>query len=104
LHAPAVKLDGDSSELEIVLRKKDGQTLIHFINGAGATDSGRFRNSGIVPRTGPIPFHVRFPAAPASVVLEPGGTPLTGEYKAGAWHGVLPDLHVHSIVRVTAQP
>jgi hypothetical protein len=103
LHEPAVKLDGESSELEIVLRKKDGQTLIHFINGAGATDSGRFRNSGVVPRTGPIPFNVRLSAAPASVVLEPEGTPLTGEYKAGAWRGILPDLHVHSIVRVTAE-
>lgn len=100
LHEPMVKLDGDYPQLEIVLRKKDGQTLIHFINTAGAPDTAEVRHTGIVPRTGPIRFQVRLPAAPSSMILEPEGTPLNGEYSAGSWRGLLPDLDLHSIVRI----
>jgi len=100
LHAPMVSLDGDHPAVEIVLRRKSGQTLVHLINTEGAPDTGEFRHSGMVPPTGPIRLRIRLAAAPAQVVLEPQGTPLAGEYKAGAWQGVLPDLHIHSIVRV----
>jgi hypothetical protein len=100
LHEPVVQLDGDYPQLEIVLRKKQGQTLIHFINTEGAEDTPEIRNLGVVPRTGPLRFLVRLPAAPSAVVLEPEGTALAGEYTAGAWRGVLPDLHLHSIVRI----
>ena len=100
LHAPMTKLDGDYPALEIVLRKKEGQTLIHLINSAGAPDTAESRHSGIVPSTGPIGLRLRLPQAPSKVWVEPEGTPLAGEYKAGEWAGVLPDLHVHSFLRV----
>jgi hypothetical protein len=100
LHAPMVSLDRNDPAVEIVLRRKNGQTLIHLINTEGAPDTGEFRHSGMVPPTGPIRLRIRLAAAPAHVVLEPEGTPLAGEYKSGAWQGVLPDLHIHSIVRI----
>ena len=98
-----VSLEGDHADLEIVLRKKDARTLIHLINPAGTPVTGEFRHTGIVQRTGPIRFKVRLPAAPSSVTLEPEGTLLTGKYEGGEWHGILPDLHVHSIVRVSGE-
>jgi len=100
LHAPMVQLDGDYPAVEVVLRKKDGQILIHLINTEGTPVTGEFRHSGVVPRTGPIRLRVRLGKAPARVVLEPEGTLLSGEYKAGEWQGVVPDLHVHSMVRI----
>jgi hypothetical protein len=103
LHAPIVSLDGDYENLEIILRKKDNQTLIHLVNSAGAPVTGEFRHTGVVPPTGPIRLRMRLPAAPSSVVLEPEGTLLKGEYEAGEWRGILPDLHIHSIVRVSGE-
>jgi hypothetical protein len=100
LYAPMVSLGSDDPALEIVLRRKDGQTLIHVINTEGAPDTGEFRHSGIVPRTGPMRLRIRLAAAPAKVVLEPEGTLLRGAYKDGAWEGELPELHIHSIVRI----
>ncbi|HWG20590.1 MAG TPA: alpha-amylase family protein [Terracidiphilus sp.] len=100
LYAPVVTLEGDYPEVEVVLRRKEGQTLVHFIDTAGMPVTGQFRHQGVVPRTGPIRMRIRLPKAPSSVVLEPEGTVLAGEYKAGAWLGVLPDLHIHSMVRI----
>jgi hypothetical protein len=102
LHKPLVRIEGDYPALEIVLRKKNGQACIHFINSAGAPVTGEFRHTGVVPRTGPLRWGVRVSAAPSKVVLEPEGTALAGEYQAGEWRGLLPDLHVHSIVRMDA--
>ena len=99
LHAPIVRLDGDHPALEVVLRKKDGQTLLHLINSAGAPDTSEFRHSGVVPSTGPIHLRMQLPSAPSKVFHEPEGTPLTGEYKSGEWRGLLPDIHIHSIIR-----
>ena len=100
LHLPMVQLDADNPAVEIVLRKKDGQILIHLINTEGTPVTGEFRHSGVVPHTGPIGLRVRLGKAPARVVLEPEGELLSGEYKAGEWQGVLPNLHVHSMVRI----
>ena len=100
LYAPMVTLEGDYPEVEVVLRRKDGQTLIHLINTAGVPVTGQFRHQGVVPRTGPIRMRIRLPKAPSRVVLEPEGTALAGEYKDGEWQGTLPDLHVHLMVRL----
>jgi hypothetical protein len=100
LHAPMVTIDGDYPSLEIVMRKKDGQILIHFINTGGAPVTGEFRHSGIVPPIGPIHFKIRLPAPPSKVTLEPDGTSFAGNYEAGEWRGVLAELYVHSILRV----
>ncbi|MFP5210784.1 MAG: hypothetical protein ACLGRW_16010 [Acidobacteriota bacterium] len=100
LHAPSVSLEGDYPEVEVVLRRKEGQTLVHLINTAGVPVTGQFRHQGVVPRTGPIRLRLRLPQAPSRVVLEPEGSILAGEYKAGEWQGTLPDLHVHSFLRI----
>jgi hypothetical protein len=100
LHAPMVRMDGNYPALEVVLRKKEGQILVHFVNSAGAPDTAEQRHSGIVPSSGPIRLHIRLSRAPAKVWVEPGGGLLTGEYKAGEWTGVVPDLHVHSFLRL----
>jgi hypothetical protein len=48
---PMVRLDGDYPALEIVLRQKAGQTLIHLINTDGVPVANGFRHSGVVPNT-----------------------------------------------------
>jgi hypothetical protein len=100
IHAPMVRLDGEYPSVEMVLRRKNGQMLVHLINLAGMPDTGEFRHTGVVPRTGAIGVRMRLPNAPGEMVLEPEGTKLAGRYEAGEWIGTLPDLHVHSMIRV----
>ena len=100
LHEPAVKIDGDHPMLEIVQRKKTGQTYIHLINAAGSVTASEFRDVEAVPRTGPLKIAIRLPVAPSQVVLEPGGLALAGQYEAGEWRGSLPDLYIHSILKI----
>lgn len=100
LPQPMVRVADSHPALELVLRSEDGNVLLHFINAAGAPDSSEFRHPGIVPHTGPIHFSVRLAAKPAAVTLEPEGSPLAGDYQNGYWHGILPDLHIHSMVRI----
>lgn len=97
---PTVSLASPNPAIEVVLRRKDGQTLVHLINTEGAPDSGAFRHSGMVPPTGPLRLRIRLAAAPKHVFLEPEGTPLRGTYRNGLWEGVLPNLHVHAILRI----
>ena len=103
LYVPMVNLDGNYPALEIVLRKKNGQMLVHLINSEGAPVTSEFRHSGVVPCTGPIRLRMQLSAAPSKVVLEPDGIALSGDYEAGEWRGLLPDLHVHAIIRVEGE-
>jgi hypothetical protein len=100
LHSPMVRMEGEYPVLEVVLRKKEGEMLIHLISPAGAPDTAEHRHGGIVPSTGTIRLHIRLSRAPAKVWVEPEGVLLKGEYKAGDWTCVLPGVHVHSILRV----
>jgi hypothetical protein len=103
LHAPMVRMDGKYPALEIVLRKKEGQMLIHFVNSEGAPDSSEHRHSGIVPSSGAVRLRILLSRAPAKVWVEPEGRLLAGEYKGGEWTGVLPDLSVHSFLRIESR-
>ncbi len=105
VHPPKVRLIPENPAIEVVLRMKNGQTLVHLINTEGAPVTGELRDSGVVPRTGPLRLRIRLSEPPLNVFLEPAGTPLPGEYLStestgGEWSGVVPDLHVHSIIRV----
>jgi hypothetical protein len=105
VYAPMVHLYPENPAIEVVLRKKIGQMLIHLINSEGTPVTSEFRHSGVVPRTGPIRLRIRLSEPPLNVFLEPDGPPLSGEYLStestvGEWSGVVPDLHVHSIIRV----
>jgi hypothetical protein len=46
---------------------------------------------------------MRLSAAPSQAVLEPDGIALSGDYEAGEWRGLLPDLHVHAIIRIEGE-
>src|ERR1700750_2854673 len=100
LHAPIVRMDSEYPALEVVLRKKDGQMLVHFVNSEGAPDSAEHRHSGVVPSSRPIRLHIQLSKAPAKVWVEPEGRLLAGEYKGGEWSCVLPGLSVHSFLRI----
>jgi hypothetical protein len=104
-----VTLEPENPAIEVVLRRKNGQILIHLINTEGAPVTGEFRHTGIVPSTGPIRIRIRLAEPPLNVFLEPDGSKLNGEYQpqgstGGDWRGVLPDLHVHAILRIESKP
>jgi hypothetical protein len=97
--------ESENPAIEVVLRKKNGQLLIHLINTEGAPVTSEFRHSGVVPQTGPIRIRIRLCEPPLKVFLEPDGTLLSGEYVStestgGEWSGVVPDLHIHTIIRI----
>ena len=100
LHRPMVRLEGDYPEVEVVVRRKNGEMLVHLIHTAGAPVTGAFRHLGVVPNTGPVRFKMQLGSKPSRVVLEPEGKVLKGEYFDGEWRGELPDLHIHAILRV----
>jgi hypothetical protein len=105
VHPSIVRLNPENPAIEAVLRKKNGQLLIHLINTEGAPVTGEFRHSGVVPQTGPIRIRIRLSEPPLKVFLEPDGTLLSGEYVStestgGEWSGVVPDLHIHTIIRI----
>jgi hypothetical protein len=45
-------------------------------------------------------LRLRLSSAPSKVWIEPEGTLLKGEYKAGEWTGVLPEFQVHRFLRL----
>jgi hypothetical protein len=97
---PRVRLDRALPQIEVVLRKKSSQLLVHLVNTLGAPISSDFRHSGVVPPTGPVNITIRLSARPSKVVLEPAGVALQGRYEAGAWSGTVQEIGVHSILRI----
>jgi hypothetical protein len=100
LREPVVQIDGEFPEIEVVLRKKSGAVLVHLVNSAGAAVSGEFRDWGAVPRTGAIRLHVRMKTVPPKAAIEPGNMAVSGEYSDGVWSVTVPDVHVHTIMRL----
>jgi hypothetical protein len=96
---PAVSITANLPALEIVLRRKKGDVLLHLINLENAPVTGEFRHPGYVPPTGPFTMTVRLPSSPSRVTLEPDGTTLSGSFDEGVWRGGIPSVAIHSIVR-----
>jgi hypothetical protein len=65
--------------------------------------TGESRSSGVLPGTGPIRLRIRLSAAPSQMVLERDRIPASGDYEDGERRGLLPNLHVHAIIRVEGE-
>jgi hypothetical protein len=102
LRPPAVSIDAKFSALEIVLRHKEGDVLLHLINLENAPVTGEFRHPGYVPPTGPFTIAVRLRSSPSRVTLEPGRTTLAGNFAEGVWRGSIPEVAIHAIIRFEA--
>ncbi|MBK7930223.1 MAG: hypothetical protein IPJ98_22945 [Bryobacterales bacterium] len=100
LFEPLVKVEAAKS-VELSLRTKGTDLLIHLIDTIGMQVSGDHAAPDAVPRTGPMEIAVGgLTKAPRRVRLEPGGAVLQGRWSGGVWKGTVPGMHIHSVVVV----
>ena len=97
---PRVRMEGARPQIEVALRKKSDQMLVHLVDTSGAPTSSEFRHNGVVPPTGPVNIAVRTSSRPSKVVLEPAGLVLQGIYADGIWSATIPEIGIHSILRL----
>lgn len=94
---------GAPPTVEVVLRRKNGQLMIHLLNNAGMQVAGDYSTTDFVPEVGPVTL--RLASAPSRVQLAPGGQVLTPVHNQlqgkDFWEIRVPKLHIHSIVMVS---
>jgi hypothetical protein len=85
--------------VEVVLRRKDNQLLVHLLNATNMQVAGDFATTDYVPHIGPIRLFFG-KEKPKSVTLVPDGSVLTPLLIRDAWMVEIPQLHIHSIAAV----
>ncbi|MCL4852002.1 MAG: hypothetical protein KJZ78_11565 [Bryobacteraceae bacterium] len=100
IFTPDVSIEAPPT-VEMALRRKHGQRLVHLINVTAMQVSGDYAAIDYVPSAGPIVLKVRG-TRPRSVRIEPGGITLSvsPDQKAGTWKTEIPSIHLHEIVSV----
>ena len=92
------------SWVEVALRVRPGELLVHFINGNPGRDLCQTDTSDLfvdeIPQFGPVATSVRCDRSPKEVFLDPGHQPLKYDWREGRLHFAVPSLHIHSCVRV----
>jgi hypothetical protein len=92
------------SWVDVSLRRKGEQWLIHFVNQNPGRDIDKLNTNDLwvdeIPAIGPIACRLRLPCRPATVTLVPSGEPVTWSYRRGTLEMVLPRLHIHSCLVV----
>lgn len=95
--------------VEIVLRKKGDQLVLHLVNMAKGrrevSSGGRRKYTKItdIPAVPPCRISVRLPKKPASVELQPQGIRLDDwRFDAGRLEAEVPEFRIHQMVVMTA--
>jgi hypothetical protein len=101
IHTPEIEIDAPPS-VEIVLRRKAGNTILHLLNTTGMQVAADYAVIDAIPPAGPIQISLKLPAKPAKVTLEPGGKPIQGTWRDNHWHGEIDRVHIHSILVFSA--
>jgi hypothetical protein len=103
---PLMRTDAPSF-IELSLREKDGNLLIHVINGNPGRDISLVGTNDLwvtdIPAVGPYEFQVRCAAAPRAVRQEPGGGRLEHRFKDGRLTVILPRVEIHTCIVVEAR-
>jgi hypothetical protein len=89
--------------IEIVLRKRGSDAVVHFVNHAAGKSLAQ--NSAFIEKVPPSPpFSVTLlvESEPASVRLLPGGKEPEWSYSEGALTVFIPPVHLHSALELTA--
>ena len=94
---PLVTVDGPPC-VDISIRRRGGQLLIHLANTANMQVSPRHTVIDFVPAMGPIGLTIRLPQAPEQVRLAPPDTPLETRWENGLLHVTVPEMAMHSVV------
>lgn len=92
-------VDG-SEKVHVVLGKKGNARLLHLINVGGDHANKSVMRYDELPPTSDLEVKLRHPSRPASVALQPQGTPLSFSYKDGYVYVKVPPVAVHSIVEI----
>ena len=87
--------------VEVVLRRKDNQLLIHLLNATNMQVAGDFATTDFVPPVGPIRLFLG-KDKPKSVTLVPDGSVLTPLLINAAWVVEIPQIHIHSVAVVVS--
>lgn len=85
--------------VEVVLRRKGAELLVHLINTTGMQVAGDWATVDFVPPVGPVRL-VWAGARPKASRLEPGGAPLEWKRAAEGFTAVIPQLDVHVVAVV----
>ncbi len=96
----AVEADGPP-QLEVILRRKDGNLMVNLINrGAGETLSANRVIVDDLPPIENVKVRVRLDAEPSSVALVPSGKKLDCSYAGGICCITVPRVPIHEVVVV----
>jgi hypothetical protein len=95
---PLVRVSAPST-VEVVLRRKDGQLLVHLLNSTNMQVAGDFATTDFVPAVGPVRLGLG-QQKPKSVTLSPEGGALAARLLDGEWMVEVPSLLQHSVAVV----
>jgi hypothetical protein len=92
--------------VEVSLRRRDSELLVHFVNGNPGRDVALLRTDDLwvddIPALAPFTCWVRLPARPASVTREPGAEAVNWTWSDGTLAVTVPRLEIHTCLRVMA--
>ena len=87
--------------VDVVLRRKDGQTIVHFINRtSGFANQPSDGAIDEIPFVGPLTLQMDLPAAPAAVTLAFEQAGFNWDYVGGTLTATLERLHIHAAIVV----
>lgn len=99
--SPLIATDAPSF-VEISVRQRDGNLLLHVINGNPGRDISLVNTEDFwvddIPAVGPYTFRIRSASAPGKVREEPGTKLLPHRYDNGVLTVTLPRLEIHSCI------
>jgi hypothetical protein len=91
------------SWVEVALRTRGDELLVHFVNGSGP-DLSAVNTTDLyvdeLPNIGPYTASIRCAIRPESVLLEPGSKPLDHTWSNGRLRFTVPQFHIHSAVSI----
>lgn len=90
--------------VDVSLRRKDDFWLIHLVNQNPGRDVAKLGTDDTwvdeIPIVGPYAINLRLANAPSTVIMEPGDTPAEWGYADGLLSITLPQLHIHTCIKV----
>ena len=100
------------SWVDVSLRRKGNQWLVHFVNQNPGRDLARYQQGRLqsddvwvdeIPTIGPITCRLRLPAQPEAVSAVPADGQAEWTWKQGLLEMKLPRLHIHACLVIVPQ-
>jgi hypothetical protein len=96
---PMLKVTG-SMGVHTVLSEKNGDILVHLINGAGAHSDEKVYSYDEVAPTSPLQLKLTLAKRPKQVLLQPGNIKLESKYTGNTLELTIPAVDIYNIVQV----